>query len=100
MVLTGFIHYKKIPGYKSEAEVTVESNPYVYKLPPGHALHVYYPFLLLATKILVKIADNEKLDKDDIKEVKEIQKKIDVLLKGGYVGTKGRGLSFGQEKVE
>src|SRR3990172_5750188 len=28
----GFAHFKKMPAYKSEAEITVEANPYIYKL--------------------------------------------------------------------
>ena len=89
LVLTGFVHYKKIPGYKSEAEVNVESNPYTYKLSPGFWLHVIMPFYLLSSKILVKLSNNEKLTDDELKEISKLQKKMDHLLKGGYVGDNG-----------
>jgi len=92
LVLTGFVHYKKIPGYKSEAEVNIENNPYVYKLPPGHSKIVLYPYLFLMSKFLVKIAQNEKLTEDEIKEIGEIHKKTEHLLKGGYVGAEGKDL--------
>ncbi len=101
LVLTGFVHYKKIPGYKSEAEVNVESNPYVYKLPPGFYLHVIMPFYLLTSKILVKLSNNEKLTDDELKEISELQKKMDHLLKGGYVGDKTKKrTSFDLSKIE
>ena len=100
LVLTGFIHYKKIPGYKSEAEVSVENNPYTYKIAPGWMMHVIVPFYLTTTKCLVKITNNEKLNEDDIKKINDLQDKMNDLLKGGYVGAKGRTLAFGQnEKI-
>ena len=100
LVLTGFIHFKKLPGYKSEAEVSVESNPYTYKVPPGWMKHVFVPYYLVTTKYLVKIANNEKLNEDDIKEITVLQKKMESLIKGEYVGIEGRILSFGDDKKE
>lgn len=100
LVLTGFVHYKKIPGYKSEAEVNVESNPYTYKLSPGFWLHVIMPFYLLTSKILVKLSNNEKLTDDELKEISKLQKKMDHLLKGGYVGDKSKKTSFDLSKIE
>jgi len=86
MILTGFIHYKKIPGYKSEAEITVESNPYVYKLPPGYWLHVVMPYFRLQSDLLMKISNKEKLSEKELEEMKKIQEKMDHLIEGGYVG--------------
>ena len=86
LVLTGFIHYKKIPGYKSEAEITVESNPYVYKLPPGFWLHVIMPYFRLQSDLLMKMSNNEKLTEKKLEEMKKLQEKMDILLKGGFVG--------------
>ena len=94
LVLTGFVHYKKTPGYKSEAEVTVESNPYVYKLPPGFWLHVVMPYFRLQSEILMKVTENKKLTDEEIKKMAELQKKMDHLLKGGYVGSAGKIKSF------
>jgi len=86
LVLTGFIHYKKIPGYKSEAEITVESNPYVYKLPPGFWLQVIMPYFRLQSDLLIKISNHEKLSEKELDEMKKLQKNMDHLVKGGYVG--------------
>jgi len=95
LVLTGFFHYRKMPSYKSEAEVNVETNPYTYKISPGHLKEVYYPSLLFILKILTKTSNNGKLSNDDLKEFKKLEKKINHLLEGGYVGLKGKQVSFG-----
>lgn len=100
LVLTGFIHFRKIPGFKSEAEVNVENNPYTYKIPPGWRLHVEMPFYLLSSKYLIKLAKNEKITDEELNEMKKIQQDIEHLMKGGYVGTKGKTLSFGQHEVK
>lgn len=94
LVLTGFTHYKKIPGYKSEAEVNVEANPYQYKLPPGYWLHVIMPWYRLQSEMLMKIMENKKLTDEEISKMKEVQKKMDHLLGGGYIGDPQRVASF------
>jgi len=88
LIGTGFIHFKRIPAFKSEQEVAVESNPFIYKLPPGFARKVKFPLDLLMSKFMIKVLSGEKLTEDEIKEMKEIQKNMDVLIKGGYVGIK------------
>jgi len=98
LVFTGFMHYKKIRGYASEAEVHTENNPYIYKLSPGFQSNVIFPFYLLATRLLVKLANNEKLDEKDQKMISKLEKNLDILLKGGYVGLGKRQVSFGKDK--
>jgi len=97
LVATGFIHYKKLPAYKSDAEVNVDNNPYTYKLPPGYTRKVGYPWQLMMSKILVKLATNEKITDYDIKKIEELQKKMEHLIDGGYIGTEGRKLAFKAE---
>ena len=100
LVFTGFIHYKKIPGFQSEAEINVENNPYIYKLQPGYAKEVSFPLQAASTKILLKLASNEKVTQEDISEINELLKKMDYLINGGYIGIKGRKVSFGTEKED
>ena len=91
----GFAHFKKIPAYKSEAEITVEANPYIYKLQPGKEKEVVFPTLLLITSFLKKISQDEKLTDNDLKKCEEIEKNIDKLLKGGYIGEAAQRHPFG-----
>jgi len=96
LVLTGFFHYKKMPAYKSEAEINLENNPYMYKLPPGYWLKVIMPYFLISSKITMKIANNEKVTEEEINEINKIQKEMEKLNKGGYVGVRGK-RSFGSD---
>jgi len=86
LVLTGWTHFRRSKAFKSEAEVGVESNPYVFKLPPGYWLHVIMPFYLQTSKMLVKISKKESITEEDLAKIQELEKKMELLLAGGYVG--------------
>ena len=86
LVVIGYIHYKKSPSYTSEADVTVESYPYYYKLTPGFDKEVIFPLYMMMTKMMKKMSSGEKFTDDELKEIDELQKKIDLLLNGGMVG--------------
>jgi len=86
LIFSGYSHYKKFPGFKSEAEINIESNPYQYKLPPGFWFHVIMPYFRLQSDILIKILNNEKLTTEEKTKLEDLQKKMDLLCKGGYVG--------------
>jgi len=86
LVAIGWIHYRRTAAYGSEAEIQYESNPYMYKLPPGWHTEALFPTLFKMTEFLIKSNNNEKLDDKSIDELVEINKKLDKLLKGGSVG--------------
>ena len=100
LVLTGFFQYKKMPAYKSEAEVNTENNPYQYKLPPGYWLHVVMPYFLSQSKLMTKLSKNEKITDEELNQINDLQKKMEHLIQGGYVGARERNLAFGKEKNE
>jgi hypothetical protein len=85
LVLIGWLHYRKTAAYGSEAEVQVETNPYIYKLPPGWNQEALFPTLLKMTEFMIKFSNNEKFDDKNIEELNELQKKLDFLIKGGKV---------------
>ena len=85
LVLIGWSHYRKTAAYGSEAEVQVETNPYIYKLPPGWNQEALFPTLLKMTEFMIKFSNNEKFDDKNIEELNELQKKLDFLIKGGKV---------------
>jgi hypothetical protein len=82
----GYIHFKRISAYKSEQEVAVESNPFIYKLPPGFAKHVNFPHQLMMNRLMLKLLTNEKITEEEIKEMKGLQKKMEHLIDGGHIG--------------
>lgn len=86
LVLIGWLHYRRTAAYGSEAEVQLESNPYMYKLPLGWHKDAMFPVLLKMTEFMIKSNTNEKLDEKSISEIKELQEKLDHLIKGGNIG--------------
>jgi hypothetical protein len=86
LIFIGYIHYKKSPAYTAEADVGVEAFPYHYKLLPGYNKEVVFPLYLMLTKFITKLANNEKLTKEELEQINEIQNKIKLLLDGGQVG--------------
>ena len=86
LITIGYLHYKKSAAYASEADISTEANPYVYKIQPGHAQIVVFPMYLLMTILLVKLSKNEKLTEEEISQIEEIQKNLKILIDGGYIG--------------
>ena len=85
LIAIGYIHYKKSPSFTSESDITVESYPYYYKLTPGFDKQVVFPLYMILTKMMKKMSSDEKFTDDELKEIDDLQKKIDLLIKGGMV---------------
>lgn len=86
LVAVGYVHYKRIAAYSSEADVVAESHPYSYKLPPGYNREALFPMYLTMLELLVKLSNNEKLSQEELDEISELKKKIKILIDGGFVG--------------
>jgi len=86
-IFIGWIHYRKTPAYGSEAEIQMESNPYMYKAPPGWNKEVLFPTLLKITEFMEKSSKNEKFTEEETLEIVKLQKKLDILIKGGMIGS-------------
>jgi hypothetical protein len=86
-IAIGWIHLKKSPAYKSEAEIGVESNPYYFKLAPGITLEVYGPLYLELLEMSKRVLERDNLlTPDDKKRIKNLEEKLKILNEGGYVG--------------
>ena len=86
LVLVGWIHYRRTAAYGADAEIQLENNPYMYKLPLGWHKDALFPTLLKMTEFMIKSSNNEKLDSKTISEIKDLQQKLDHLIKGGDIG--------------
>ena len=86
LVFVGYVHYKKSAAYAAEADINVESYPYWYKLPPGWIKEVKFPLYLVLINAISKLSNSEKLTEKEIEDITKLQKKLDGLIKGGYVG--------------
>ena len=84
LIVIGYIHYKRTAAYSSEMDVQIEANPYVYKLPKnGWWQQALFPLFLLQSQLIYKMSKNEKVTDADLKSLEEIQKKLDLMIKGG-----------------
>jgi len=94
-VLIGWVHLKRSSLFSSELDVSVEANPYNYKLPPGLAIEVNTPLMLLQLRILRKLAETSNLLTDSEKaQINDLESKLLKLLEGGYVGSPRRQINF------
>ena len=77
LTVIGYIHYKRTAAFSSV-------NPYVYKLPKnGWWQQALFPLFLVQSQLISKISRNEKITDADLKNLEEIQKKLDYMIKGG-----------------
>jgi len=90
-VIVGWLHMKGSRAYSSELDISVEANPYAYKLTPGYQTEVVMPLYLKVIDLLAKISKDRKLlTVEEESEIRDIQKKLRILLEGGMVGTPRR----------
>jgi len=88
LIFSGFLHYKRLGAYKSQQEVTHESNPFVYQLGRGYQRVALMPHSLMMSKLMIKFMTNQKITEDEIKTIQNLQKKIQYLLDGGALAHK------------
>jgi len=74
LIGAGYIHFKKSPGFKSEADIAIESNPHARRnLLNTEAILAAY---LFSNDLMMKMLKDEKLTEDEIKKFTELQDKI------------------------
>jgi hypothetical protein len=91
----GWIHLKRSGLFSTEQDLSMEANPYLYKLQPGYAKEVTFPAAFLQLTIIRRLADNTGLLTEAEKaQLNELESKFSTLLSGGYVGEPRRKLNF------
>jgi hypothetical protein len=76
LIIVGYIHYKRTLAFKSEIDVTVESNPYQRRNIVNITLIL--ESIMKTNQLLLKLSKNEKLSET---EIGEINSKIDEISK-------------------
>jgi len=74
LILVGYAHYKKSPAFKTEAEISFESNPPLYRMLQN--TEIILPLCLQLSNILLKLSKNEKLTAEETDELAKIQKSL------------------------
>jgi len=83
----GWFHMKGSALWKSEIDITVEANPYLYKMYPGYWQEAFTPLYLELLRGLKKILEKQGMLTDEEKRrIKGLEQKLEILIKGGYVG--------------
>jgi len=74
LVAAGYIHFKRSAGFKSEADVAIETNPHARRtLLNTEAIIASY---LFSNELMIKMLKGEKLTGEEIKKLAELQEKI------------------------
>jgi hypothetical protein len=84
----GWYHLTGTALWQSELDITVEANPYYYKMYPGYWKEAFTPVYLEVPRGIKKILENQNtLNEDDEKRIEDLERKLQTLIDGGYVGT-------------
>ncbi len=74
LVLIGYLHFKKTPAYKAEADIQIESNPHFRRILLNTEILLSSYFQ--TTELLLKMSRDEKLSDDEIKKLLILQKSL------------------------
>ena len=85
MILVGYLHMRRTSAFRSQVEISVESNPYMYKLPPGVHQEVLAPLFYEVLGALKKADAGEKLTPDEVKAMRNLDEKLGFLAGGGIL---------------
>lgn len=91
VTLVGWIHFKKIGTFSAESEISQQAHPYNFKYQPGYNKQVFGPAYLEILKLNRKKIIGEKLTDNELFRIKEIEKDLEKLINGGYVGNPPKG---------
>lgn len=93
IVMIGWAHLKRSQAYSAELDISYEANPYLYKMYPGYWIEAFTPLYLEIARFLRRASEKEGvLTEEDRERLKEIERKLETLIRGGYVGAPRRRL--------
>ena len=79
LIGAGYIHFKRSAGFKSEADVAIETNPHARRnLLNTEAIVTSY---LFSNELMMKVLKNEKVSDEEMKKFLDLQDKIKEHLK-------------------
>jgi hypothetical protein len=86
-IIIGLYHMRRTAAFAADATVSMEANPYVYKIVPGKEREVSFPLSIMTARVLLKLA-GDKLTAQEKQELEGVLAKADNLLLGHSVGLK------------
>lgn len=74
LVAIGYLHFKKTTAYRTETEVTYETNPFARRLSVNSEIMLALNLELI--NMIIRLSDNNKLSKEEIDKTKKIQNEL------------------------
>ena len=71
LVVVGYIHFKRSSAFEAEADINIEANPHFRRILSNTEL--LFPILIKLLELNTKISNNEKLSKEEIKELNSLK---------------------------
>jgi len=71
LVVVGYAHYKRTSAYKSEAEITSESNPYMARMVSNSEMLLQLNLKMI--HLMVKLTNDEKISESELNDVIKLQ---------------------------
>ena len=88
-VLVGLFHMKRTGAFAADASVSLEANPYIYKVLPGKEQEVMLPLMIATARGIAKVLEDQKsLTLDQKREFEDILDKAEKLLGGQVFGVR------------
>ena len=80
--LVGYLHLKKSKAYSSDQDITAESYPYNFKLPPGIHKECLAPMYLELLRLGVKSLEEENVNDEELTRLIELERKLKIIAEG------------------
>ena len=74
LVLIGYVHFKRSPAFRAEADVSIESNPYLARQLVNTQLSLELNIKI--TEILSKLSSKKEVSEQELDEIKELQNRF------------------------
>jgi len=70
LIVVGFAHFKRTAAYRTEAEITWETNPFLRRMLMNSEIVI--PLQMKLTEIIIKLSRKENASEKDISEIQKI----------------------------
>ena len=91
ITFVGWLHFKRVGTFSAEAAIGQQATPYNFMYQPGYNKEVFGPAYLEILKLNKKKIIGQKLSDEDLGVIIDLEKKLQHLIDGGYVGNPPRG---------
>ena len=79
LITVGYLHFKRSPAFRAEANIMLESNPFTRRVLVNSELTLKLNTQLM--ELILKISQGEKISKEDVLAATKIQDELEALAK-------------------